>query len=263
MEEGKNGSNTAAQAVPEGKREALLNKLREWYPDTDLNDDETVFGTLAGHIEKLDSELSERRKRDEELVCLIERDPVIGALLKELYTGKEKSAAHMIRRLFGKNLLELDDEGLKESDAEARKRIEEEKRREKITAEQDENWEKSIPVLKRFCSDAGIPDDEVPLFLDFIFDAGDKIILSKPFDRPMLEMFYKAMHYDDDLTEAENRGRIRGVNEKIVLRRKAFSGDEVPNPTGRHAETGVRQNLPPAPKSMLELGGYQPARRRR
>ena len=258
------GNNNMQQAVPERKRDELMHKLSQWYPDADLSNDDAIFGATIRHIKRLDDELEKRKKRDREFIDLIERDPVIGSLLRELYSGKEKNAARLIRKLFGRDLSTLDEKELDEADAYARERVKEQLEREKITALQDKNWEKSMPILMDFCKEVGIRDEAIPAFLDFIFDAGDKIILCKPFDRPMLEMFYKAMHYDSDLADAEQRGRIRGVNERIVLQRKRYADNDVPNPTGMHsAPNRYEREMPGAGRSVLDLGGYQPARRRR
>jgi hypothetical protein len=55
----------------------------------------------------------------------------------------------------------------------------------------------------------------------------------------MLEMFYKAMNYDNDVAKADSEGEIRGRNAAIEAKRVAAEskkGDGIPNLVGGGSE---------------------------
>lgn len=232
----------------ESARERIARRLQERYPDRQFTDEEEFYDALDEYDNAL-SQHYEQMLGDQNRLCqMMCSNPKMGAFISDVADGEDVLVACV--RYFGKDM--LDHAGDERYMHAIRRANEEFEARNRHYMELEEsmrhNVEQSARHIERFMRAKQMDEAEFDDFLDRVFHicqhvfAGDLTI-------DVLELLYKGLHYDTDLTCAEHAAEIKGRNERITLSRRDIAGDHLP--------------ALPHKNGGNETGGYRRPRRRR
>ena len=245
------------------KKELLVARLTDKYPDKDFSADEDFYGQIYDDFDQNDKDLSEYKDRESRIEKAVSVDPRAASFMAEWLNGGDPVVS-LIRNFGDDFKAVLDDEDMQEKIAQANKDYLERVAKEK---ELDEEYSKNIEETNK-CLDALIADgtmqesdaDDVVAFLFKIVHDG---IVGK-FAPETLLMALKAIKHDADVADAEAYGETRGRNAKIEERlRKGKKGDGMAQLDGGGAKgssgetrnLGALGNYGDANKSIWERGG--------
>ena len=248
---------------PKSKKELLVARLTDKYPDKDFSADEDFYGQIYDDFDQSDKDLSEYKDRESRIEKAVSVDPRAASFMAEWLNGGDPVVS-LIRNFGDDFKAALDDEDMQEKIAQANKDYLERVAKEK---ELDEEYSKNIEETNK-CLDALIADgtmqgsdaDDVVAFLFKIVHDG---IVGK-FAPETLLMALKAIKHDADVADAEAYGETRGRNAKIEERlRKGKKGDGMAQLDGGGAKGGSGEtrnlgalgNYGDANKSIWERGG--------
>jgi len=225
------------------KRELVLARFKEKYPDKEYKDDDEIYSQTLDDFDSYDNEINDYRNREQSLLDMFDSDPRSAALLVGIKNGEDPAVGLM--RRFGPELRDiLDDPERQEELAEAQKEY-----LERITQEREldelykENFEKSTRVIEEFQQSHGMSDDEIDALIGRIVAVANDMVVGK-FDASTLELFSKANNYDGAVADARAEGEVAGRNARITERlRHSQKGDgTIPlggSPTGSRRDDGA------------------------
>ena len=96
-----------------------------------------------------------------------------------------------------------------------------------LESQMRENLEKSSRCMERFKTEKGMNDAEFEGFLDRVYHLCNHVFMGELNDE-VLNLLFKGLYYDRDLSCAERDGEVRGRNERIVFERRERGGDSLP-----------------------------------
>jgi hypothetical protein len=226
----------AEKIKQQSRRDALKERLHGRYPELDIEDDEALSGQISDDYDALDARNAEREAFNKRL----EEYPENAALLVGLSTGKNADGSDFD---LGAYLLEEAPElveDLIEGNPVNMARYEEgkESRRlakaedEKLQAEADALVATEDGALEEAAKEAGYKLGEIKELVDWIYNTESGLLrraarfeLTKD---DFLRLF-KLKDYDKRLAEAEDKGYVRGRNEKIdMTAHRRSRGERVP-----------------------------------
>lgn len=215
-----------SQSPAKSSRERLTERILSRFPDRRFESDEDVFDAL----DEYDSFLSEHYERmlgdHNRLTELMYSNPRVGAFIADVAEGEDALVACV--RYFGEELLD------KSTDAEKMQAIrranDEYVERHRAYRELEEamrgNVEKSARAIERFKQRKKMSEDELEEFMDRIFHMCQHVFVGD-LNEDVLELLYKGLHYETDLSCAEHAAEIKGRNRRILLERRDAVGDRV------------------------------------
>ncbi len=208
-------------------RDLLVEKILRQYPTLRVDNDDELFDALEEY-DSLRNERYERLADDQSKLCkLFMANPKMGAFISDVIGGEDALIACV--RYFGKDMLDCaEDEGRM---AEVRKANDEYLSRmarfNELESQMRENLAKSSRCMKRFKSDKGMSDEEFEGFLDRVYHLCNHVFMGELNDE-VLELLFKGLYYDRDLSCAEHDAEVRGRNERIAFEKRERSGDSLP-----------------------------------
>ncbi len=218
---------TEEKSVPRRKsREVLIERVMQKFPDRLLETDDDFFDAL----EEYDSYFQKRYEKladDQNKLCdLFISNPKMGAFIADVVGGEDALVACV--KYFGKDLLECagDDRRmyeLRRANDEYMSRISHYR---KLDAEMRENLKNSSRHIERFKASKGMSDEEFEAFVDRVYHLCNHVFVGD-LNTEVLELLYKGVNYDSDLSCAEKAAEIKGRNERIVLEKKQNRGDSL------------------------------------
>ena len=244
------------------KRDEWLDRVRQKHPEHEFaNDDD--FYTSAMEDEDLNTKTAEERKAQEQsLVDLIAERPQLGALLGNLKDMKDPEAVAKLIGMYGEDFKNsLDNEEALKAMAEAQSARMEREAKNKSFAEQcDKDFESRLGMIGAFCESKGMGEDDAAKFIGTYLDFCYRGSTSK-FEEADLEAFFKGSNYDNDIQEAETKGKIKGANEKIELKKKENASD-VPVLSSERTDLNKKKpQVSPKVKDNWDVSGYKPGKR--
>ncbi len=190
--------------------------------------------TITAVTQELETAITEYRQNEAKLIEILDAVPEFGGIISSLATGDTLRVA-LIKAGFGPEDFTIESES--EEDAEAlvqakleRKRAIEEQR--KIQKQFEANSTKSEKVLEEYKAKNNLDDKTgekiVQAMADFVKNAMDGVLTENA-----LDLFRKAVVFENEVQKAETQGQIKGRNEKIVIERQKRNGDGIPALAGR------------------------------
>ncbi len=198
------------------KRDRVIERLRDKYPDASLIEDEDIFGVIDSDYSDMDSREAGRKENNEKLNRLFLKNPKFGEFFIEILNNENIDPGIAFVKHFGKDILSsTDDEESMQKIIEANDEyVSKMKRNEELANEQKENLKNSEPVISDFQKEKGLSDDDMNSLIDDICNNASNIFMGI-FTTDVLESAWKAKNYDENMVQAEMEGEVRGKNEKI------------------------------------------------
>jgi hypothetical protein len=214
---------TDNQAV-KSKRQMLLDKMKTRYPDLDTEDDEAVSDKIATDYDSGDKRDQERQQFNEMLAKNEYAAPIITGMatgknpdgtpfdlgmylideypemVQDLIEGNDKVKEHYLASMDARRKAKEDDDNLK-ANAE-----------EKMKAEDD--------ALDEAIKESGYKTSDVENLIDWLYNPETGIIhRAVNFDLKKEDFIslFRIKDFDKRMKEAEDKGYVRGKNEKIDM----------------------------------------------
>ena len=235
-------------------RERLAERVFARFPNRRFESDDDVFDALDEYdsfrSQDYDRMLSDHNKLTE----LMYSNPRVGAFISDVADGEDALVACV--RYFGKELLDGS------SDAKRMRAIrvanDEFVERHRAFREMEEamygNVQKSARSIERFMRNKKMSADDLDDFLDRVFHVCQHVFAGD-LSEDVLELLYKGLCYDVDLSCAEHAAEVKGRNRRIMMERREMQGDALStSPHGvsqLNAEGGYR--LPQRRKSVWDM----------
>ena len=207
------------------RRETVIGRLRERYPDKKFEDDEEIYGQIGDDYDNLEKENTAYKDREKSLSDMFAADPRSAEFLTELSKGGNPVIS--LLKNFGPDIKEtLDDpekmQELADAWAEDQKRIAKSKQ---LDDEYANNMEKSLADLRKYQEDNGLSDEQTDAIIFGLISIVRDGVMGK-FTPESFELISKAINHDEDVAQAESEGTVAGRNQKITEKlRKSRKGD--------------------------------------
>lgn len=219
---------TAVEDTPTG-RDAFYGKIREAYPDDELDDD-AVYDKAVEHLGGLSEYKMNRSEIDNKLKDLFEQDPRMGAVFAELLEGKKPFRAILAEHYEPEDLVPQDGdddyEAYEKTKVERRKSLDEQKSKQEKFQENIKNAE---IAMQKFADDKGLDESGMMEFggkIEAVLeDMADGVLTPDT-----LSLFYKGLNYDQDTKDIAEVSEVKGRNAKIAGKRSEKpKGDGLPD----------------------------------
>ncbi len=207
-------------------RERLARRIIEHYPDRRFESEDDVYDALdeyASHLsEHYDKMLSDHNR----LTGLMCNNPRVGAFIADVADGEDALVACV--RYFGKELLECSDDkqkmyAIKRANDEF---VERSRNFRELEAAMQRNVDKSARSIERFMRSKKMENSDLEDFLDRVFHVCQHVFAGD-LNEDILELLYKGLRYDTDLTCAEHAAEVKGRNRRIMMERRDAVGDSI------------------------------------
>ena len=210
------------------KRERALQSLKNKYPDREFADDEDITDPLTEYMEELEDYKTRNSETNQKLIEVLDAEPELVEVIKDLIAGatlREALARHIDPQDLQPAEGEPDYEGWTKNRNERLSKMEERKRKEE---ELQANIDQSIAQAEAFATKKGMTPEETDAFLAKV----DEVlipILDGRIDETFLDNMYKALNYEEDLTNARELGKASVMNQKVIAQKEVTKGDGLPN----------------------------------
>ena len=207
-------------STPRG-RESVYNMYKEENPDSeDEVEDDRLYDFMREKYSSANDRLGKMDESNARLNELVAGDPRLGLVLSMIAGEDKKSLPYAIGKVYGKEFLDLDKQGLEDFEAgyqENLKKVAEDKAR---MDEANENIKTYSETLAAYAEKNGLSEEEMNSINDAMIDLADNILMGK-IDEKMIDNVYKGINYDTDVEEAANAGLVEGRNQKIDAKIKS------------------------------------------
>lgn len=215
------------------KREMMLERLKNRYPDKDFSDDEAIFGQISDDVDEVDKELAGYKEREKAFSDMFTSDPRSAHFITSWREGENPVIAFV--RRFGKDIKDVIEDPewqkeVEEADNEFVARVAKEKELDELY---EKNKEESIAVREKFQEERGLSDEQVDAAIAFLKGVCNDMVIGK-ITAESLDMALKAINHDNDVEAANQEGLVQGKNTKVEEKlRKPKGGDGMPSLAGK------------------------------
>ncbi|MBO7318280.1 MAG: hypothetical protein J6U43_06145 [Bacteroidales bacterium] len=245
--------NKTEKNLPKGSqsstsRERLARRIVEHYPGRVFECEDDVYDALDEYASFLSEHYEKMLGDHNRLTGLMCSNPRVGAFITDVADGEDALVACV--RYFGKELLESSSDAQKQH---AIKRANEEylerhRAFQDMEAAMHRNVEKSTRSIERFMCNKKMDESELDNFLDRVFHVCHHVFAGD-LSEDVLELLYKGLRYDTDLSCAEHVAEVKGRNKRIVMERRDSTSDSL-------------SDIHNAPSDEKSSKGYRRTRRR-
>ena len=209
-------SESSVAASPLRGRAAYKARLKERKPDVpdDIGDDD-LFDDALSSLSDTQSKYDELVGSNKRLAELVSKDPKLAALLTMIAGDNPKSIQYAVGKLFGRDLLEADDEGLDEFEKGYQEHLQGLSRDREALEEASKNIETYQRTLDKFGKSNGLKEDA----LDLLGDAVEKLavdVLKGNISESFIDFVWKGMNYEKDVEDAAAAGEAEGKNKVVA-----------------------------------------------
>lgn len=203
------------------RKEKMLERMRERYPESDFADEEVLFGQINDDLDDLDGKVAGYQEREKALSDMFTSDPRSASFLMAWKNGGDPFVEFVER--FGIDA--LNDPAKREELAEANKKhLEKVAKSKRLDEEFEKNLAESLGYIQSL-TDNGVSEKEIDDAFTLLSSIVKDGIVGK-FSPASIEMARKAVSHDKDVETAAYEGEVRGRNAKIDEKlRKVTRGD--------------------------------------
>lgn len=207
-------------------RERLARRIVEHYPDRVFECEDDVYDALDEYASYLSDHYERMLSDHNRLTGLMYSNPRVGAFITDVADGEDALVACV--RYFGKELLDSSNDAQK---VQAIKRandefVERNRAFQEMEAAMHRNVDKSTRSIERFMRMKQMDESQLDSFLDRVFHVCHHVFTGD-LSEDVLELLYKGLIYDTDLSCAEHAAEVKGRNSRIVMERRDAMGDSL------------------------------------
>ena len=179
----------------------------------------------------VEARLTESRSSDNVITDILAEYPELYAVIQDLAAGKPIEAA-LAANLDMDSVTPLEGDDAYASYEEARKERQERKKKiDEHRAMFDKNYEESQKVVEEYFADKTMDEETGKAFAEFM-DRNIQDYLDGKVTKEFLDIFYRGMHFEDEVEAAREAGAIDAKNARIDAERErvAAETDGMPSP---------------------------------
>jgi hypothetical protein len=243
------------------KRDALLAKLRERYPDQTFETDDDFSSRISDDYDEFDKKLGEYQSREKKISDLFNKDGMSAKFL-EAWMADGDPRVQLIKA-YGREGIDaaFEDPEVMDAMIAADREFQEHTAHEKDLVEQwEKNRAESYGTMEQVQQENGYTDEQMDEAMSFLFKIAQDVVMGK-FTPEAIKAATHALNYDRDIADAEHIAEVKGRNEQIEEKLRKPKGDGMPQLAGGSAAPRKQYNLPGAlgreKKSIYELGGMK------
>lgn len=227
-EEEKKGEEEKEPEKDDAADDELVMYVKELDPDSDVKDHASAMEFIKERVKESDETIQLYEKNNKEIYDIFNNTPEVADFMKALIKGMDPKVAAGI--YISESLAPEDgDEGIEQYQDALKERKAEQKKREDALEEFQSNQKESAKVAESFVIENKIDRGEFEKYLE-TFDEQIIRLKSGKLSKDLLSFVWKANKYDKDIKSAEEKGYLRGKNEKIVLKKNSKENtDGLPN----------------------------------
>lgn len=206
------------------------------------------------HVATIQNEKAELQKEVEEIRSFVEKvsDPDTIEILRYVMEGHSLRVA-MVKAGLDESIFQVehgdeDAESLVEAKLERKKAIAEQKKQQEIL---QKNMQRTNTELEELQKEEGF-DDKVKEQLIKAMSDFHTNGLNGLIPKESMKLFLKAINYEKAIQKAEEKGTIKGRNEKIVIEKQRKKGDEIPQ-LGRGVTSSDKVRKPSRLQSLVNV----------
>ncbi|MCH5225067.1 MAG: hypothetical protein J1D77_03670 [Muribaculaceae bacterium] len=225
-------------AGEESKKSRQIARLRERYPEKKFEDEEEIYGQISDDYDQYDERLTGYAEREKALSDMFSADPRSAQFLVDMHKGEDPVVG--LVRNFGIEIKDaLEDPEMQEKIKEANKDyVERVAKSRALEEEYESNMDATLESLRQFQAEKGLTDEQIDEVVAAMLGVITDGVKGK-FTPETLEMFLKAINYNEDVALANEEGTIAGRNAKITeTLKKSQKGDGTQPLGGRNGGTG-------------------------
>ena len=243
----------APAPAPLRGKAAYKARLKEKKPELgdDIGDDDMFDDALAS-ISETQSRYDELMGGNKRLAELVHQDPRLRALLVMISDEKPKSIQYAIGKLYGKEFLEMDDEGLEEFEKGEQERKEKDRITREAYAEADKNIGTYLEELAKFGKANKLSEEAVGV-LGRAVESFAVDVLKGNITPSFIEFVWRGMNYEKDVVDAAAAGEAEGRNKRVAPELKKMA---TVAPVGAATVDSSVNRSAPAVMSMLRGGSH-------
>lgn len=231
----KKEKNQSKKPLGATSRERLARRIVEQYPNRVFESEDDVYDALDEYATFLSDHYERMLNDHNRLTGLMYSNPRVGAFITDVADGEDALVACV--RYFGKELLDSSSDAQK---MQAIKRANEEfvernRAFQEMESAMHRNVEKSTRFIERFMHNKQMDESQLDDFLDRVFHVCHHVFTGD-LSEDVLELLYKGLRYDTDLSCAEHAAEVKGRNRRIVMERREALGDSLPDVHNSHPD---------------------------
>lgn len=225
------------------KRDLLLERMQEKYPDTDFSDDDGLYGAVMGDYDNYEATIAKHKEVDDKLGGMFESNPQFAGMFLSALNGDRNPVLSMIETYGDDFRSYLDDPENAESIAEANAKFVERLNSEKeLEATYEKNLEQSLMIAEELEASGPYEREQIDMAFKAVLDDANKAIMGE-INAEMLETKLKGLNHDNDIQEAVDEATIRTKNQKIEAKKKTLK-DELPMIDGKGTDVASDRRHP-------------------
>ena len=182
---------------------------------SDEASDDDLFDDALSALSETQGKYDELAGGNKRLAELVSRDPKLAALLTMVSGENPKSVQYAVGKLFGRDLLEADDEGLEELEKGYQEHLQGLAHDREALEEASRNIEAYQGTLDKFGKDNKLSESD----LDGLAGAVEKLavdVLKGNISASFIEFVWKGLNYEKDVTDAAAAGEAEGRNKRVA-----------------------------------------------
>lgn len=235
------------------KRDLLLARMQEKYPDNDFSDDDGLYGAVMGDYDNYEETIAKHKEVDDKLGGMFESNPQFAGMFLSALNGDRNPVLSMIETYGDDFRSFLDDPENTESIAEANAKFVERLNSEKdLEATYEKNLEQSLMIAEELEASGPYEREQIDMAFKAVLDDANKAIMGE-INAEMLETKLKGLNHDNDIQEAVDEATIRTKNQKIEAKKKTLK-DELPMIDGKGTDV-ASDRRDPAIKRLDQITG--------
>lgn len=228
----------------EWKAPAYVDRLKAFFPEGNFESQEGFDEGIQSALDNLENYVNQ----DKMLTEMIEKNPEVGTFLKELVNGSSVMKAMMEAGLDPNDVVpKPGEEGYEDYVYEKRQRNERASAKEK-------NLQKSTQDVKEFF-EKNVTDPKMREQIGVELTRHFNDITNGKITGDLINLVHKGLTKDADVEKAKREGKVEGLNEKIVVKKKTFKrvGDGISRPSAQSNSIIKKQKVEYANDGSKEL----------
>lgn len=223
----------------EPQKEKFRDRVSKLYPDAPMETDDDLEAAYSRYADDKENELGGIKDMIQVIEDLMSSDDDLRAVATDMIVNKTPFRAAVAKYLSTEDLTPIPtDDDYDAVRAAYNERVERGRAKQEQMLQIEKNEEQTYADFEKFIADNNMSEEQAASLNDTIGEVFENLLYKK-ITPEMLEMFRKAMDYDDAIARSDREGELRGRNSAIEAKRISAEnnkGDGIPAMVGGGSE---------------------------
>lgn len=197
------------------RKQQLLERIKTKKPDLNLDDEESLYGSINDDYDAYDGELKGYKANEDKLLGAFNKDPRVASMFLAMTSG-ENPLLYLIDN-FGQDEIRaaLDDPEMKDKIVEKQNAyLERQSKNSQLEEAAKQNITISLDTLEEVKNEMGYSDEDADKAFELFAQIQEDAIVDKVTKETWV-MLLKGLNHDMDIENAAHEAEIKGRNAKI------------------------------------------------